>query len=69
MEPCEWILRWIWHVMKPVTTSSDCLISVGDEKYKIFLSRDWMIKKIATKVINATVVKNIILFLTFDESI
>jgi len=28
-----------------------------------------MIKKIATKVIKATVVKNIILFLTFDESI
>jgi hypothetical protein len=49
--------------------SSLCLISVGDEKYSIFLFRDLRIKKIAAVDSINTKIKNNILFLTFFVSI
>jgi len=49
--------------------SSLCFISVGEEKYRIFLFKDLRIKNMATTDNKMTLIKNDILFLTFFVSI
>jgi len=49
--------------------SSLFFISVGDEKYRIFLFNDLIIKKKQATDIKKTKVRNSILFLTFFVSI
>ena len=46
-----------------------CFISVGDEKYKIFLFKDLIIKKTLAIDSKKIKIKNSILFLTFFVSI
>tara|TARA_B100000780_G_C20709810_1_gene282158 strand:+ start:83 stop:274 length:192 start_codon:yes stop_codon:yes gene_type:complete len=53
----------------PNGMSSLCFISVGDEKYTIFLFKELRIKKTTTIDNKKIKVKNIILFLTFLLSI
>jgi len=53
----------------PNVISSPRFIVVGDEKYKIFLFKDLIIKKTATTDSKKIKVKNNILFLTFFVSI
>jgi hypothetical protein len=53
----------------PNGISSLCFISVGDEKYRIFLFKDLRIKKIATIDKEKIKNKNSILVLTFFVSI
>jgi len=53
----------------PNGISSLCFISVGDEKYTIFLFKELRIKKINTTDNEKIKVKNTILFLTFLVSI
>jgi len=53
----------------PNGISSLCWISVGDEKYRIFLFKDLIIKKIVAIDIKKTKTKKKILFLTFFVSI
>jgi len=49
--------------------SSPCFISVGDEKYRTFLFKDFIIKKTAITDNKKIDIKNKILFLTFFASI